>query len=192
MIFTRTRVDGAFVIGLETREDIRGFFARAWCRNEFRSHNLAASFVQCNLSFNHRQGTLRGMHYQTAPYEEAKLVRCIAGGIYNVVLDLRPDSATYKDWVAVELTAANRRMLYIPEGCAAGYQTLADNSEVFYQLSQFYAPEAERGARWNDPAFAIEWPERQPRVISEKDAAWPDYVEPSPDSKRLLAQQGRP
>jgi len=176
MIFKETRLKGAFIIELEQLKDERGFFARAWCQKEFEAHGLTPRLVQCNISFNKRRGTLRGMHYQAAPYEEAKLVRCTRGAVYDVIIDLRPDSPTYKQWIGVELTADNRRMLYVPEGFAHGYQTLTDNAEVFYQVSQFYSPESERGVRWNDPAFGIEWPEADVRIISAKDQSWPDYA----------------
>jgi dTDP-4-dehydrorhamnose 3,5-epimerase len=175
MIFTELPIPGAFVIDLERRDDARGFFARAWCANEFEAHGLNARLVQVNLSFNERAGTLRGMHFQRPPHEEAKCVRCTRGAIYDVVLDLRQDSPSYKRWSSVELSADNRRMLYVPEGCAHGYQTLAPETETIYQVSEFYAPESEAGVRWDDPAFAIEWPETPERILSEKDASWPDF-----------------
>jgi dTDP-4-dehydrorhamnose 3,5-epimerase len=155
--------------------DERGFFARTWCRREFEARGLNADLAQCSISFNRKAGTLRGMHYQAAPYEEPKLVRCTQGAIYDVALDLRPQSPTFKRWVGVELTAANRRMLYIPAGCAHGFQTTADDSEVFYQISEFYHPEAARGVRWDDPAFAIRWPETTHRIVSPRDAGFPDF-----------------
>ena len=173
MIFHETKLKGAFVIELDRQEDERGFFARAWCRKEFEAHDLNRNLVQANVSYNHKRGTLRGMHYQVAPYEETKLVRCFRGAIYDVIVDLRPDSPTYLQWFGVELTAENRRMLYVPEGFAHGFQTLEDDTEVFYQVSQFYTPAAERGARWDDPTFAIEWPAAKRRVISVKDQNWP-------------------
>jgi len=176
VIFRQTRLKGAFFIEPERIEDRRGFFARAWCKEEFESHSLNPSLVQCNLSFNKNGGTLRGMHYQTAPHEEAKLVRCTRGAIYDVIIDLRPESPTYLEWIGVELTADNHKMLYVPENFAHGYQTLTDNTEVFYQVSQFYSPESERGVRWNDPAFGIKWPETNSVMISEKDKNWPDYL----------------
>jgi dTDP-4-dehydrorhamnose 3,5-epimerase len=178
MIFKETHIPGAFVIELEERRDDRGLFARAWCANEFEAHGLNPRLVQVNLSFNEHSGTLRGMHLQRAPHEEAKCVRCTRGAIYDVVLDLRPESPTYKRWFAVELTADNRRMLYVPEGCAHGYQTLADETETLYQVSEFYAPASEDGVRWDDPAFAIDWPSTDARQLSPKDAGWPDFVEP--------------
>jgi dTDP-4-dehydrorhamnose 3,5-epimerase len=178
VIFNETNIPGAWVIELEQRGDDRGFFARAWCANEFTDQGLNARLVQVNLSFNEMAGTLRGMHYQRKPHEEAKCVRCTRGAIYDVVLDLRPDSPSYKAWFAVELTADNRRMLYVPEGCAHGYQTLSDATETIYQVSEFYAPESEDGVRWDDPTFAIEWPDAGRRMLSPKDAAWPDYEGP--------------
>jgi dTDP-4-dehydrorhamnose 3,5-epimerase len=178
VIFNETNIPGAWVIELEQRGDDRGFFARAWCANEFTDQGLNARLVQVNLSFNEMAGTLRGMHYQRKPHEEAKCVRCTRGAIYDVVLDLRPDSPSYKAWFGVELTADNRRMLYVPEGCAHGYQTLSDATETIYQVSEFYAPESEDGVRWDDPTFAIEWPDAGRRMLSPKDAAWPDYEGP--------------
>src|SRR5207248_5815659 len=142
----------------EYHTDERGLFARSWCRKEFDDHKLNPNTVQCSLSFNVRKGTLRGIHYQAAPYQEAKLVRCTMGSIYDVVVDLRPGSPTFKDWIGVDLTAANRRMLYVPEGFGHGFLTLKDDTEVFYQMSEFYHPELARGVRWNDPAFNISWP----------------------------------
>lgn len=176
MIFEETRLPGAFVVDLERREDPRGFFARTWCANEFADHGLTNEVVQANVSFNPRQGTLRGMHFQRAPHGETKLVRCTRGAIYDVVIDLRPDSETYKEWLGVELTADNRRALFVPEGFAHGYQTLAPDSEVFYQVSEYYTPGAEGGVRWNDPAFAIEWPQPDNAFLSEKDRDWPDFT----------------
>ena len=156
MIFTETRLAGAYLIEPERIEDERGFFARTWCRDEFERHGLNPRLVQCNVSYNARRGTLRGMHYQAKPHEEAKLVRCTRGAIYDVIVDLRPDSPTYRQWVAAELTAENRRMLYIPEGFAHGFQTLADETEVFYQMSELFHPESARGVRmttrpWGSP-----------------------------------------
>ncbi len=176
MIFSETRLPGAFLIDLERREDDRGYFARAWCRREFAEHGLSTQIVQANISYNRLRGTLRGMHYQRAPYAEAKLVRCVRGAVYDVIVDLRPDSPTYLEWIAAELTAENGRAIYVPEGFAHGYQTLVADAETLYQVSEFYAPEAEGGARWNDPAFGIEWPEEGPQIVSEKDRSWPDFV----------------
>jgi dTDP-4-dehydrorhamnose 3,5-epimerase len=175
VIFHETDIPGAWVIDLEYRADSRGFFARAFCAREFEAHGINATVVQCNLSYSHARGTLRGMHYQLAPQAEAKLVRCTAGAIFDVIVDLRPGSAAYCRWYGVELTASNRRMLYAPEGCAHGYLTLVDGTDVFYQVSAYYAPEAERGVRWNDSAFGIRWP-FEPSVISERDRAHPDFV----------------
>ena len=176
MIFRETELNGAFLIEPERLEDNRGFFARAWCSKDFIAHGLTGALVQCNISFNKRRGTLRGMHFQAAPYEEAKLVRCTMGAVYDVIIDLRPDSSTFLRWIAVELTAENRKMLYIPENFAHGYQTLADNTEVFYQVSQFYAPGSEQGLRYNDPTLGIKWP-MHVQVISDRDRSWPDYTQ---------------
>jgi len=172
MIFAETRLLGAFLIEPERLEDERGFFARTWCQREFESHGLNQRVAQCNISFNRKRGTLRGMHYQTAPYAEAKLVRCTMGAIYDVIIDLRPDSPTFKQWLAVELTAENRLMLYIPVGLAHGFQTLVDNTEVFYQMFEFYHPECARGVGWNDPAFRVNWP-LPVNVIADKDNTYP-------------------
>ena len=174
MIFTEINLKGAFIIEPERLEDERGFFGRTFCQEEFRAHGLNPRLVQCNISFNKKKGTLRGMHYQIAPHEEAKLVRCTMGAIYDVIIDVRADSPTFKQWVAVELTVENRRMLHVPEGFAHGFQTLADNTEVFYQMSEFYHPECARGVRWNDPAFGIEWPDDE-RIISAGDQQYPDF-----------------
>lgn len=172
MQFRPLSIPGAMVVEVERREDSRGFFARSFCWDEFAAQGLAPDFVQCNLSWNARRGTLRGMHYQRAPSREGKLVRCTAGAIWDVVLDLRPDSPTYLRWEAAELTASNRRALYIPPGLAHGFQTLADDTEVFYQMTDMYAPELADGVRWNDPAFGIDWPVADP-ILSERDAAYP-------------------
>ena len=161
-------------IRLEPRVDERGFFARTWCRKEFDANGLNSQLVQCNLSANTQKGTLRGMHYQAAPHTEAKLVHCLRGAIYDVVLDLRPGSASYKQWFGKILDAEQHNMLYIPEGCAHGFLTLADNTEVFYQMSEFYEPAAARGVRWDDPAFGIAWPESV-KMISERDRSYPDF-----------------
>ena len=175
MKFIDTPLPGAYLIEPEPVIDERGFFARTWCAEEFRLRGLNSNLAQCGLSSNARRGTLRGMHYQREPYSEAKLVRCCTGAIYDVALDLRPASPTYLQWFAEELTATNHRMLYIPEGCAHGFQTLVDASEVFYQISQAYHPESARGVRWDDPQFGIEWPVRNP-IISPRDLAFADYV----------------
>ena len=174
MIFVATRVKDAHIIEVEKLEDTRGFFARSWCQKEFERHGLVSSMVQANFSYNKKKGTLRGMHYQRAPYEEVKLVRCTRGSIYDVIIDLRPDSPTYKQWLGVELTADGNQMLYVPGGFAHGVLTLEDDTEVTYQVSQFYTPGAEGGVRWKDPAFGIVWP-LEVRVISDKDRSWPDY-----------------
>jgi dTDP-4-dehydrorhamnose 3,5-epimerase len=162
------------VIKVEPREDERGFFARAWCQREMAEQGLDPRVVQCNLSFNHTCGTVRGMHYQIAPHQESKLVRCLRGSIFDVIIDLRPESATYAKWFGVELSAEERNMLFVPEGFAHGYQTLRENTEVFYQVSEFYQPGSEAGLRWDDPAFAIKWP-IQATLISEKDRTHPDF-----------------
>jgi dTDP-4-dehydrorhamnose 3,5-epimerase len=174
VIFHKTQLQDAFVIDPERFEDGRGFFARTWCRDEFERRGLNPRLVQCNLSYNVRKGTLRGMHYQIKPHEEAKLIRCTRGAAYDVIVDLRPDSPTYRRWGAVELTAENRRMLYIPEGCAHGFETLEDGTEVFYQMSESYHPEDARGFRWDDPAFGIEWP-LPPSIISHKDRGYAPF-----------------
>ena len=174
MIFTQTGLAGAFLIDVEIHSDQRGFFARSWCQNEFKDHGLNPRLVQCNLSFNLVAGTLRGLHYQDPPYQEAKLVRCTRGGIYDVMVDLRRQSPTYKRHYGATLTADNHRMLYVPEGFGHGFLTLEDNTEVFYQMSEFYAPEHSRGVRWNDPAFGIAWP-GEIRVISDRDRNYPNF-----------------
>lgn len=175
MFFHRTELTDAVLIELDRREDRRGFFARTWDQQLFKEHGLVDRVVQANLSYNHTRGTLRGMHYQKAPYAETKLVRCVRGAIFDVIIDIRPDSPTYKRWIGVELTAENRRALYVPEGFAHGFQTLTDDCEIMYQVSQVYTPGAEGGIRYNDPAFGIQWP-LPVSVISEKDAAWPDFA----------------
>lgn len=173
MRFTETPLAGAYVIDIEPRQDDRGFFARAFCRHEFEEHGLNPDVAQCNVSFNDRTGTLRGMHYQRAPHAEVKLIRCTRGALYDVIIDLRPESASFKRWFGVELTADNRRTLYVPEGFAHGYQTLVPDTEAFYQVTEFYAPGSEGGLRWDDPEFAIEWPKTDRRIMSDKDASWP-------------------
>lgn len=175
MIFTETRLKGAYIVEPEKRCDDRGFFARSWCEKEFAEHHLNPRTVQCNISFNTRRGTLRGMHYQTAPFAEAKLVRCTQGAIYDVIIDLRPDSPTFTKAFAETLTASDHKMLYVPEGFAHGFLTLEDNSEVFYQMSEFYAPQHARGVRWNDPAFEIDWPVAEP-IMANRDRNYPDFV----------------
>jgi dTDP-4-dehydrorhamnose 3,5-epimerase len=174
LIFQRTPLPDAVLIQLEPHGDDRGFFARTWCQREFQEHGLDPRLVQCNLSFNRSKGTLRGMHYQQAPYGEAKLVRCVRGALHDVIIDLRPHSPTYKQYFGVELSAENRSALYVPEGFAHGFLTLEDDTEVFYQMSQFYSAAHSRGLRWDDPAFGISWPAAV-RVISERDRAYPDF-----------------
>jgi dTDP-4-dehydrorhamnose 3,5-epimerase len=186
MIFTETRLKGAFVIEPEKLEDERGFFVRTWCQREFANRGLNPCIAQCNVSFNHKRGTLRGMHYQVAPYEETKVVRCTRGAIYDVIIDLRPDSTTFTEWLAVELSADNRRMLYIPERFANGFQTLENNTEIFYQISEFYAPEYARGIRWDDPAFGIQWPSAD-RTISVRDRTFPDFIVPTLNKTEVAA-----
>ena len=174
MLFRETVLKGAYVVEPERIVDERGFFARTWCHNEFESQGLNPNLVQCNISFNARKGTLRGMHYQVTPRAEAKLVRCTAGAIYDVIVDLRPDSGTFRRWTGVELNADNRYMLYIPEGFAHGFLTLSDDAEVLYQMSEYYSTEHARSVRWNDPAFGIQWP-GEVLVISERDRCYPDF-----------------
>lgn len=176
MKFVETPLSGAFWIELETLEDNRGFFARSFCAREFEAQGLKPTVAQCNLSFNHRRGTLRGMHFQIPPAAETKLVRCTRGALYDVIVDLRPDSPTYKAHYSIELSADNHRALYIPEGFAHGFQTLLDHTEVFYQMGEFYTPNCQRGIRYDDPALAIAWP-LPVQVISDKDAALPSLAE---------------
>lgn len=173
MIFRETALAGAFVIEPERLVDERGFFARTWCQRELQERGLDAGLAQCSISFNLTRGTLRGMHYQIAPYAETKLVRCTAGAIFDVIVDLRPGSKSFRRWCGVELSQQNRKMLYIPKGCAHGFLTLSDNVEVFYQISEFYSAAHARGVRWNDPAFAIQWP-GEVKLISERDRSYPD------------------
>jgi dTDP-4-dehydrorhamnose 3,5-epimerase len=175
MIFHETMLPGVFEIDLDPHCDERGFFARAWCEREFESSGLNPRVVQCNVSFSAKKGTLRGIHYQSDPHAEAKLVRCTRGAIYDVAVDLRPQSPTFKKWTGVPLTSANRRMLYVPEGCGHGFLTLEDETEVFYQMSEFYHPELAGGVRWDDPAFQIIWPDKV-EVISERDRTYPDFA----------------
>jgi dTDP-4-dehydrorhamnose 3,5-epimerase len=174
MIFTETILKGAYLIKPERLEDDRGFFARVWCRKEFENHGLNTALVQCNVSFNAFKGTLRGMHFQLHPHEEAKLVRCTMGAIYDVIIDLRKNSSTYLRHFGEILSAENRNMFYIPEGLAHGFITLEDRTEVFYQMSDFYNAESAKGVRWNDPAFGIQWAS-EVRVISERDRNYPDF-----------------
>lgn len=174
LIFRETKLPGAFLIELTKAEDERGYFTRTFCRREFEEHGLNPKVAQCGVSFNKRKGVLRGMHFQTPPFAEVKLVRCVAGSIYDVIIDLRPGSATYKQSFAVELSARGQTMLYVPEQFAHGFQTLEDGSAVFYQISQFYSPQHARGVRWDDPAFGIDWPPAE-RTINERDRSYPDF-----------------
>jgi dTDP-4-dehydrorhamnose 3,5-epimerase len=175
MIFTETELIGAYLIDVRRLEDDRGFFGRSWCAREMAEHGLKTDLCQGNISFNHRKGTLRGIHFQQDPYQETKVVRCSRGSIYDVIIDLRKDSPTYMKWFGTELTADNYTMLYVPEDFGHGFITLEDNCEVTYLVTQFYMPGAERGIRWNDPAFGIKWP-IDPVVISERDRSFPDYT----------------
>ena len=175
VIFHETALKGAYVIEPERKEDERGFFARTWCQREFESKGLRAVWVQSSISRNRCKGTLRGMHYQIAPHEEIKVVRCTSGSMYDVIIDLRRHSPTYLKHIDVELSSSNLRMLYIPEGFAHGYQTLDDDTEVLYLMTAFYAPESARGVRWSDPLFDIRWPEDD-RIISERDQSYPDFI----------------
>lgn len=180
MIFHEASLKGAYLIEVEALEDERGFFARSFCQKEFERLGLNPHVAQCNISYNKKKGTLRGMHYQVAPREEAKVVACISGAIYDVIIDLRADSPTYCQWMSVELTAYGSgspalKMLYLPEGFAHGFQTLENDTKIFYQMSEFYAPECALGVRWNDPAFGIQWPADE-RIISERDQKYPDFV----------------
>ena len=175
MRFVETRLQGAYLVELEPEADERGSFARTWCREEFAAHELSTEISQCSLSRNARAGTLRGLHFQAAPHEEVKLVRCTRGAIFDVIVDLRPGSETECEWLGVELSAATGAGLYVPKGFAHGFQTVVDESEVFYMMSDPYVPHAASGVRWNDPAFGIEWPSAADRTISERDHAWPEY-----------------
>lgn len=175
MIFTETKLKGAFIIDIQKREDERGFFARTFCADEFKTHGLNTVMPQSNMSLSKFKNTIRGMHFQVDGAEEAKLIRCTKGGILDVIIDIRKNSPTYCQHIAVELTEENYRMLYVPEGFAHGFCTITDNVEVSYQVSQFYTPGKEKGIRWNDPLFGIVWPTQNP-IISEKDAVHPDFV----------------
>jgi dTDP-4-dehydrorhamnose 3,5-epimerase len=175
VIFTETKLSGAFIIEPEKLADERGFFARTFCQMEFKAHCICIEIAQCNISFNKKKGTLRGMHYQVAPYEEAKLVRCTKGAIYDVILDLRPRSLTFKQWINTELTGKNRRILYIPAGLAHGFQTMEDETEVFYQMSEFYHPECVKGVRWDDPVFGIKWP-IDLKIINARDQSYENFI----------------
>lgn len=175
MKFLETKLKGAFIIRPEKIEDQRGFFARVWCKKEFLKYSIDINFVQSNISFNKKTGTLRGMHFQRAPFEESKLIRCTKGAIFDVILDLRKESNTYKNWVSINLTAENHKMIYIPKGFAHGFQTLRDETEVAYLHSEYYVPDATSGVAWDDPAFRIIWPEISTRIISDKDRNWPFF-----------------
>ncbi|MER9418340.1 dTDP-4-dehydrorhamnose 3,5-epimerase [Mesorhizobium sp. M0306] len=175
MLFIKTDIPGATLVELQKFEDERGSFARGWCSREFAEQGLPDRVVQMNISYNRHKHTLRGFHYQLAPHGEDKMLRCIRGSLYDVLIDLRPQSPTYKEHLTVELSAANERMLVIPKGCANAFLTMEDHSEATYLVSEFYTPAAERGVRWNDPAFAVQWPVDAPAQISDKDRSWPDY-----------------
>jgi len=175
MKFTKTELPGATVIDLERREDSRGWFARVYCEREFEAAGLTTRVAQTNMSLTKQRGTLRGMHYQAAPYAEDKLVRCVQGAIWDCIVDLRADSPTYRKWIGVELSEANGRMLLVPKGFAHGFVTLTEDCAVTYQVSEFYTPQAERGLRWNDPAIGIRWPVSV-EDMSDKDRNWPDFV----------------
>lgn len=175
MRFVATPLDGAYVVELEPRGDDRGHFARTFCQAEFGAQGLNTAIIQANTAFSKHKGTLRGMHYQVAPHAEAKLVRCIRGALFDVMVDLRSDSATYCQWFGLELTPDGGQMLYVPEGFAHGYQTLVDDTEVIYQVSASYAPQAEQGVRWDDACFGIQWPLNEDAILSDKDRAWPDF-----------------
>ena len=174
MKYVSTILPDVWIVDLERQVDERGYFARSWCEKEFGDQGLNPRLVQCSISFNLRRGTLRGMHYQAAPHAEVKLVRCTRGAVYDVVLDLRPNSPTFTRWMAVELSADNGRAVYIPEDCAHGFQTLTDEAEVFYQMSEVYHPESAHGVRWDDPAFAIQWP-GDDKIVSSRDTAFPSF-----------------
>jgi dTDP-4-dehydrorhamnose 3,5-epimerase len=175
VIFETTEIPGARIVELDKRTDERGFFARGWCKNEFSEQGLPDSIAQINISYNRYKHTLRGFHYQLAPFQEDKLLRCTRGAVFDVLLDLRPDSPTYMRHITVTLSASSYCSLLVPKGCANAFLTLEDETEVTYLVSEFYTPGAERGVRWNDPAFGIKWPVAEPAVISDKDRSWPDY-----------------
>ena len=176
MLLSETRISGAWILDVERIRDERGFFARTWCRDELAREGLRAELAQCSVSYNARRGTLRGMHFQVAPRMETKIVSCLQGSIYDVLLDLRRDSPTYCQWLAIELTQESLRAVYIPEGVAHGFQTLTDDALVSYQISDMYSPGHASGVRWDDPAFAIEWPETPERILSPRDRAYPGYA----------------
>jgi len=174
MIFTETKLKGAFIIEIKKLEDERGFFGRAWCQKEFEEHGLNGNICQINTSYTKNKGTIRGLHYQVNPYQETKFLRCTRGRIFDIIIDLRPDSPTFMQWIGNELSSDNYKMVYVPENFAHGILTLEDNSEVYYPVTQFYTQGAERGIRWNDPAFNIKWPV-EVEIVSEKDNSHPDF-----------------
>jgi dTDP-4-dehydrorhamnose 3,5-epimerase len=174
MIFIETKIEGVYLLEPELLIDNRGFFARSFCKEEFQKYELETDIVQCNISYNKRKGTLRGMHYQAPPFEETKIISCTKGGIFDVVLDLRKDKGTYLKWVATELSDKNFRMVYIPKGCAHGFQTLVNDTVVYYQMTEFFHPECARGVRWDDPKFGIQWPTGE-KIISERDNQFSEY-----------------
>ncbi|MCH9029543.1 MAG: dTDP-4-dehydrorhamnose 3,5-epimerase [Bacteroidetes bacterium] len=176
MIFNETKLKGAYIIEIEKKGDERGFFARAFDHEIFQRMGLASKILQCNISYNKKKGTIRGMHFQQRPFQEVKLLRCTKGSIFDVIIDIRPNSETYKQWISIELTENNYKMLYAPEGFAAGFQTLEDNTSLFYQVSQMYMPEYERGIKWDDPSIRINWP-LKPTTISEKDQNHPPFTD---------------
>jgi len=175
MIITETKIKGVFVIEPHRFEDERGFFAPTFSAKDFAARGMASIFVEGNISYSKNRGTLRGMHFQSTPHGQAKLVRCTRGAIFDVTVDLRPDSPTFKQWVGVELSAENRSMLYLHAACTHGYQTLVDDTEVYYMVSEVYTPESARGYRWNDPAFGIEWPDVGARILITRDREYPDF-----------------
>jgi dTDP-4-dehydrorhamnose 3,5-epimerase len=174
MIFKELELKGAYLVEVKKIEDERGFFGRAWCENEFLDHHLNPNFVQLNTSFSKIKGTIRGLHYQVDPYQEVKFIRCTRGSIWDVIIDLRPTSPTFMKWIGNELSADNYKMVYVPENFAHGFISLENNTEVYYPVTQFYVPGAERGLRWNDPAFKIQWP-IEVSMVSEKDSNHADF-----------------
>ncbi len=192
MIFTPAPLKDAFIIDVERRGDERGYLARTFCEHEFAEHGLVTRFVQASTIFSPQRGTLRGLHFQKAPHGEVKLVRCTRGAARVTIVDLRPESPTYLQWLGVELSPENERSLYVPKGFAQGYQTLANDTEVAYEMSHEYVPESASGVRWDDPAFGIEWPPSDQRVISERDRAWPDYQPSFPQGPEARPAPGVP
>jgi dTDP-4-dehydrorhamnose 3,5-epimerase len=176
MIFTAINPEGTFIVQAEKIEDERGFFARSFCKKEFEEQGLDATIAQCSVAMNKKRGTIRGLHYQAPPCEETKVVSCLRGSLYDVVLDLRRNSRTYLQWAAEELHGDDYKMIFVPKGCAHGYQTLGDHTLVSYQMSEFYSPDSYRGVRWNDPAFGIEWPLPDAAIISKKDSSYQDFI----------------